>query len=293
MKNTNIFLFLLLVIVVVSCTPQPLDIDIPEAPSKPVMASQFIYDSNSNQSVFTITLTRTLSVTKDRAPVIDSNGINVDENLFIQGAKVTLQTTGGTYELNEAELGVYIAINVGFQPGEVCKIEAKDAEGNTIVESKTIAMPVKVFSSVGIVKREDKHILEYTLEDNPSTSNWYVVNYFTREQKDSVGRYNDPKFIARQLTEQKLDFELYTDADFVNGIVKASKKLPPTDLDTMAVAVSEITKGYFDFLTVQKRYGKLINQLRGEALSFPTNVSGGLGYFNINQPQLYILEIKR
>lgn len=293
MKNISLFLFLLAIIALVSCTPEPLDIDIPQAPSKPVMASQFVYDSNSNQSVFTITLTRTLSVTKDRAPLIDSNGVDVDENLFISGARVTLQTTSGSYELNEVDMGIYTAFNIEFQPGEVCTIEARDAEGNIILESKTTAMPVKAFSSVDIIKKDNKYILEYAFEDNLSTSNWYVVNYFTREQKDSSGQYNDPKFIAKQLTEQKLDFELYTDADFTNGMLKASKKLPETELDTMAVAITEITQGYFDFLTVQKRYGKLINQLRGEALTFPTNVGGGLGYFNINQPQLYILEIKR
>ncbi|TAE81504.1 MAG: hypothetical protein EAY81_09705, partial [Bacteroidetes bacterium] len=103
----------------------------------------------------------------------------------------------------------------------------------------------------------------------------------------------DPKFIAKKLTEQKLDFDLFTDADFVGNKLSVTKKLPPSDFDTIAVAITEISQGYYDFLTVQKRYGKLINQLRGEALNFPTNVMGGLGYFNINQPQLYILNTEQ
>jgi hypothetical protein len=67
--------------------------------------------------------------------------------------------------------------------------------------------------------------------------------------------------------------------------------MPPTDLDTMAVAITEISQGYFEFLTVQKRYGKLINQIRGEAITFPSNINRGIGYFNVNQPQVSILKI--
>lgn len=292
MKKYIVIGTLFILVLFTSCTPEPLDIDIPQVEQKPVLTSQYFFDSSSNQSVFLVILTRTLSVTNDAIPKLDSNGLNINSTYFISGARIQLSTTAGETELVEVVDGTYIAENIVFIPGEICSIDAKDERGKKIISAQTIAMPQKDFTSLSVLKVQNQLQLNYQINDNINKPNWYLVNYFVKQQNDTVTKYADPNYIARKLTEQRLDFDLYTDADFTNGLFNFSKKIPLTGFDSMAVAITEITQGYYQFLTAQKRYGKLINQLRGEAMSFPTNVNGGLGYFTLNQPKLYFLPIK-
>ncbi len=272
----------------IACTPEPLDIDVPQAPVKTVLASQFYYDSVTAQNAIVFTLSKSMSALDGRRPTIDSNGFIIDYDLLITGAQVTVTLGNDVYTCQEGEKGMYYAFNVVLNNYSTCKVEAKDSEGNVLVNSTTIAMPEKHFTTVNLITEQQNKYLTYTLNDNPNEQNWYLVNYFTKQKQDT-GSYSDPKYIARRLTEQKLDFDLYTDADFKNGTLQVKRFLGTIGFDTIAVAVSSITSGYHSFLAAQKKYGLLVNQIKGEVINFPTNVNNGLGYFTVHQPQLTIL----
>lgn len=288
MKNLVYSMVLMMVVIATSCTPEPLDIDVPQAPVKTVLASQFYYDSITEQNAIVFTLSKSMSALDGRRPTIDSNGMIIDHDLFITGAQITVTLGNEVYPCQEGEKGMYYAFNVVLNNYSTCKVEAKDAQGKLLLNSTTIAMPEKNFTTVNITKEQQNKYLNYTLTDNPNEQNWYLVNYFTKQKQDS-GSYSDPKYIARRLTEQKLDFDLYTDTDFKNGTLQVKRFLGDTGFDTVAVAVSSITSGYHAFLTAQKKYGLLINQIKGEVINFPTNINNGLGYFTVHQPKLTIL----
>lgn len=288
MKNILYSLIVLLIFAASSCTPEPIDIEVPQAPVKPVLASQFYYDSITEQNAIVFTLSKSMSALDGRRPTIDSNGFIIDYDLLIGGAQITVTLGNDEYICQEGEKGMYYAFNVVLNNYSTCKVDVKDAAGNSILNATSIAMPEISFSSVGLITEQQNKYVTYTIQDNPSEQNWYLVNYFTKQKQDS-GSYSDPKYIAKRLTEQKLDFDLYTDTDFKNGALQVKRYLGQSGFDTIAVAVSSITNGYYNFLSAQKKYGLLVNQIKGEVINFPTNINNGLGYFTVHQPKLTIL----
>lgn len=292
MKNCILYLFLVSLSLLASCTPEPLDVKLPTMPSVPVLASQFYFDTITQQSAVVVTLTKSLDATDGRLPTIDSNGVIQDKSMFIQGAAITITIGANTYEFQEMDDGMYYAINVELTDFAPCKIEAKTADGKLLVESNTYAMPQKDFEQVDLTTEKGYKFLSYRLKDATNERNWYLVNYLTKQKQDSVPNYNDPRYIAKRLTEQKLDFDLYTDKDFTDGALSVRRNLGNVGYDTVALAVSEISEGYYQFLSAQKKYGALINQLKGEVINFPTNVKGGMGYFTIHQPKLRVLVVQ-
>ncbi|MES2690647.1 MAG: DUF4249 family protein [Bacteroidota bacterium] len=288
MKNSIIFL--LTISLLAACTPEPLDIDIRQAETKPVVATQYYFDTITQQSALIVTLTKTLTATTGNRPQIDSNGFIVDQDYLVANAIVELSTSTGTITLEEVSPGFYYAFNVELLDHEHCRVNASNTNGETIVSAETEVMAEVDFTSLSLSGPSSDRFINYTLTDNPGTPNWYLVNYLTKQQKDTAN-YNDPKYIARRLTEQKLDFDLFTDSDFKNGTMSVSRKLENLQYDTIAIAVSNINKGYYDFLLTQKRYGLLVNQLKGEVINFPTNIKGGLGYFQLSRPKLRVLDV--
>ena len=62
--------------------------------------------------------------------------------------------------------------------------------------------------------------------------------------------------------------------------------------DTVALVLSNISKGYYEFLTAYQRAGGWFNQLSGEPINYPTNIEGGFGYFNAYYPDYRIFYLK-
>ena len=84
------------------------------------------------------------------------------------------------------------------------------------------------------------------------------------------------------------------DNSFSNNIYSTSKKLDEaTYRDSIAVILSHVTKGYFEFLNAFKKSGALINQLTGEPINYPTNVNNGYGYFNAYFPTTRIYDLNK
>lgn len=273
-----------------SCTPEPLAIDVPQAPIKTVVATQFYFDTITQQSAVMVVLSKSLPANQTQLPTIDSNGVITNSELLITGATVSIQIGPTLYECNEMDRGMYLAMNVSITDYASCRLMVKDAAGNFLVDGETIAQPAIAFQSVDVFKENGLKQIAYTLHDDTKHRNWYLVNYFTNSKSDTAVDYTDPQYIAKRLTEQKLDFDLYQDSDFKEGVLSVKKSLGILQSDTVALAVSEISEGYFQFLNAQKKYGLLINQLKGEVINFPTNIRSGLGYFTIHQPKLYLLQ---
>ncbi|MGQ0828591.1 MAG: DUF4249 family protein, partial [Bacteroidota bacterium] len=89
-------------------------------------------------------------------------------------------------------------------------------------------------------------------------------------------------------------FDLLNDASFTDGkLIKTTIISPMVKAsDTIAVELAHISKGYYEFLTAYKRSSKLINQLTGEPINYPSNVQNGYGYFNAHYPDGKIFFLK-
>ena len=86
----------------------------------------------------------------------------------------------------------------------------------------------------------------------------------------------------------------YSDQLFPNAVI--TDTIPYTNFqlgDTIAVALSHISKGYYEYLTTRQRSAtSLFANLLAEPVNYPTNVDRGYGFFNLHLPsvQLFILE---
>jgi hypothetical protein len=275
---------------ITACTPEAIDIDVPQAPSRPVVASQYYFDTLTQQSVLVIALTNSISVSKDGKPTIDTVNLTVDEKYVIKNARLKLTTPRETYTFTEVESGIYYAFNVMLNTGDYCVIEALDENKKSIFKSSSWVGNETDFKDLFISKNGAHHYVNYTITDNVSSKDFYLVNYLTKQKQDNPD-YTNPNYIAKRLTEQTLNFDLYTDADFKNGVLEKSVKLSNLEIDSIGIAISSISEGYYAFLKAQKRYGLLVNQLKGEVINFPSNIQGGLGYFHLSQPKAHILFI--
>lgn len=271
-----------------ACNPDPIEIDIQTADVRPVVATQFYNDTITGQSAVVIALSKSFAPHLKRNISVDSLGLHMDTSLLIGGAKVILKAGRSTYVCEELDKGFYYAWNVQLNQGDACLLEVKNQENEVLVKSQTVAMPEMRFEQVYLSKQEQKKYLHYRLADRPG-KNWYVVNYLTRQKQDTAVNYQDPAYIAKQLTAQKLNFDLFTSSDFTSGRLEVKKYLGTSGFDTVAIAVSQISESYFHFLTAQKNYSKFINQVKAEVVYFPTNIEGGYGFFSMHQPKLEIL----
>lgn len=289
----NVFLLFIAFLGIISCTPPPLDVNLPLLTAKPVVAVQFGYDSVTEQSVVLITLSRSLSAKDGKIPTVDSSGNVIGREDMIEHAEMNLTVGGIQYPCTEVESGIYAAFNVIMNGNEWCTISARDASGQKLMNAVTQSTTPVRFNQVWLNRSGNVNVIHYELQDNPATRDWYVVNYLVKQKQDSTRRYTDPVYIAKRLTEQRLDFDLFSDKDFQSNRLQITRTVDDPEADTIGIALSHIDEGFFNFLTAQKRQGLLVNQLRSEVINFPTNIEGGYGYFSMHSPKLEVLVVKQ
>jgi hypothetical protein len=283
------FLFTLAVLVsMTNCRPDPIDIDVPPAEEKLVIASQIIPNS-----IMVIGLTRSFSALD---PGGNEDTIQNDflDRILVENAIVTVDHPGGTDTLYMVLPGVYASISVLLTEYGSYTIHAKDPLSGKEVHATTELLPEILFDSVAPFFREVEGdsipFIHYELTDLPGGDDHYVVCYYRKSQDTSTFDLNN---YFSQGTNELNSFDLLSEQDFdANGNLKVDRQLVDVGMnDTIAVTVSHITKGYYEFLTAYKRSGSLFNQLSGEPINFPTNVEGGYGYFNTHFPDVEIYSL--
>jgi hypothetical protein len=290
MKNIRLCISALLAILfAASCTPEPIDIDIAQAPVKLVVTSQVVPGQ-----IMVVGLTRSFSAL--------SNGGNADtisdnflDSVLVENAIVTVDHPGGTDTLYMITPGIYASINVLLTNYGIYTLRARDVVMNLEITATTQLMPQVVPDSVTpyfeYLTNDTNLFVHYELTDIPGEENFYVVNFY--RNNNDTGASLDPNTYFAQGQNKLTSFDLITDTDFdQNGRLVRNREMTEVGYnDTIAVTVSHISKGYYEFLTAYKRSGSLINQLTGEPINFPSNVQGGYGYFNAHIPTVRIFEL--
>ena len=65
------------------------------------------------------------------------------------------------------------------------------------------------------------------------------------------------------------------------GSVDLSYYEPQYAQDTMVVSLSNISEGYYRYLSLRQKVStNILGLIFGEPINYPTNVQGGLGYFS-------------
>jgi hypothetical protein len=288
-----IILLASIIILLCACEPEPIAINVPQAPVKMVIVSQLI----PNENVLLVTLSRNFSALKNGVPSYDSNGITFDSTLLLRNGTVILQSANGTDTLKELSPGIYSSQYIDELNLQNYTIHAYHSESGLSAWAQTKQMSPIVFDTIYPISNsfdgKGNASIYYSFTDLPDDNNWYLVNYIVGNKKDDTRKKTDIDYIASRMLNQSNSFDLLTEKDMKAGRYSVVKKIGNIKLgDTIGVAISNISKGYYDFLSVQKKSAQLINQIKAEVINFPTNVQNGYGFFTMHKPDIRLMELK-
>jgi hypothetical protein len=279
-----------------SCSPKPIDIDISPASPKMVIASQII-----PKKVMFVNITNSFSAL-DGANVNIEDSLNIDflNSISVKDAIVTVTYLDQQEKLVMVNPGIYASNNIlQYEYGNYF-IRVINPATNQEATATTTLIPKVLFDTVypSITRNANDTTvnINFTLTDNPSAENYYVINYISKRKNNkqtAASLLDINQAFKRGNNSVNKEFELLDDNSFENGVYKVNKTIRDISTDdSLAVVLSNVSKGYYEYLNAFKRSGADINQLIGEPINFPTNVNNGYGYFNAYYPSVYYFDFK-
>ncbi len=277
------------------CIPEEVEIDIPQAEEKLVVASQLLTDR-----LLVVNVSRSFSALTSTADTLNG-GVSQDllSRLLVDSALVTLSIGGNTDTLQRLGAGVFISTNTTFVPGQTYTLKVLDyLTGASViaVEQVTAVVPLGNVSYAyrieqvtfgDTVFRDTLVDLAFDFED-PAETNYYLFNAYRLRIPDSTA-------LASLFTSTNTPpVAIYSDQLFNAATFRDTLSYDSfRPGDTLAVSLSNISRPYYDFLTIRQRSGtSLFTQLLKEPVTYPSNIEGGYGIFNLTIPSIQILILR-
>lgn len=258
------------------CLPDPLEVSgVPVAPTKIVVSSQLI----PGQAV-AVLLTRSIGALEAND---NSDPTALLNQIVIADATVNIKGNGNTYALTYLGSGVYGAVNVPLTPGLSYTLDVNSPTTGTVTAT-TLVKPVVTFDEVNAefyyVGRDTLADISYRMTD-PVGKNWYMVTGQRVSQRNLQSRLLNPRITTK----------LFDDTGIEGSVKEESFKVlfdEVSEGDTVLVTLSNISQEYYKFMKLREdtRFG-LVDFL-GEPVNYPSNVEGGLGYFNLYAPDVRV-----
>jgi len=275
-----IFFAVVTTIVSVSCIPDPLDVrGVPQLEQKIVVSSQLM----PGRAV-ALLLAKSIGALDASN---DSDPQALLDQIVITDAVVRIDGNGESYQLTNFGNGVYGAFTLPLVIGQSYTLYVNSPTAG-VVKATTTVKPMVFFNdvdaSIYISGRDTLANVNYTISDAPGP-NWYMVNaqHITRNSLED-------RVLNPRVTTKMLD-----DSGFDGGVKKDEFKILFDEVkpgDTLVVTLSNIDKDYYDFMKLREdtRFG--LAAAIGEPINYPTNVEGGLGFFNLYVPDVRTFTLK-
>ena len=263
---------------VISCIPDPLPVgDIPQLKSKIVVSSQMTSDES-----IAIFLTKSIGALDAND---DSDLQELLDQIAINDAVVTIYNDSFSETLTFSGDGVYTSASISFVEGEEYNLLVESQSMGTVTSKTTVKTQVLFESLEGNIYDTGYDTLaqiRYSFID-PAGKNYYMLNVQRITTDYEVDDFLNPRVFTNLLQDEDFDEQFYFDEMKVFG----GRDYMPGD--TIGVFLSNITKDYYDFmeLRLDSRYN--FADFLGEPANYPSNVKGGLGYFNLYIPDVRIL----
>ncbi|MCB0395137.1 MAG: DUF4249 family protein [Flavobacteriales bacterium] len=288
MRSVHKYLYIAMILLS-GCRPEPLEILLDQHEPRPVVASHIIPEKE-----LAVGLTRSFS---PLSKPLEGDEVRPDflDEILIRDAVVTVSYLGQTDTLRMVSPGVYVSdLTLVYDHGDY-QLNVYDPSTGDRVSALSTMLPKVEFDTVyPVIQRlpGDTTIhVSYTISDDPSTDNWYVIAYYNKTDANAAPNLDLSDYFTRG-SNQLRDVDLLSDKLFENGKYEATVQLENIGLqDTIAVVLSNISEGYFSFLHAYKKSGNILNQITGEPINYPTNVVGGYGYFNTHNPDARIFDL--
>jgi Domain of unknown function (DUF4249) len=265
---------------VAACIPQPLPIDdIAKLQPKIVVSSQLVPGG-----ALVILVTKSLSALEAGW---GSDPEDVLTAAAIADAEVTLSVGDQLVPLPNLGSGIYGNLQLDLQPNRDYKLTVKSPELGE-VHSITQIQPFVPFRTVQATLYKSLYDssanVRYSLQDVPGP-NWYMVNVQKFSATQQITSLLNPRVYTKLVSDSTFDGKLWEEEFRV--LFRRFK-----EGDTVAVTMASISKDYYLFLKARYERRYSAGAFASEPLNYKSNVSGGLGFFNLHSPdaRIFVLE---
>ncbi len=289
MKYTSVVFSIVLFSLVSGCRPKPLEIEIPPIEAQTVVFSQVIPDN-----LMTIALTKTIDALKFNEEQGDEVSQGLIDQLLVSDAEVTIAYRDVIDTLWATTPGLYISIQTPQYVNEDYTLKVKTKEGQILTSTSKMLPKVDFTNVTPLIKRTEKDTIvsvKYTITDLPG-KNWYMLNFYTPRLDNSSGTGLDLNSFFGDKENVLKKTELVSDEIFesntFDGEVFLDNVFPS---DSLVVTLSNINEAYYNFLEVRKSAGNFFTELTKEPINSPSNIDGGLGFFNTHFPDIQFFDL--
>lgn len=270
------------VITVASCLPEPLAVDnIPQLKPRIVVSSQMTTD----QSV-AILLTKSVGALEASD---DSDLSDLIEQIALDDATVTLHHGDETYEFTLLQNGLYTSPPIPLVAGDAYTLIVESTSMGTVTSTTRVMEPIEFRSVEAEIYDNGFDTLaevSYAFTDLIG-ENFYMLNvqHITREIEPDDLLNPDIFTILLEASPPRdglahsYRYRVAARRDFMPG-------------DTIGVFLSNISKPYYDFMELRLDSRFNFADFLGEPANYPSNIEGGLGFFNLYIPDVRILELE-
>jgi len=264
-----------------ACIPDPLPVDgIPQLKPKIVVSTQIV----PNQSVV-IFLTRTVGALDASK---DSDLEELVKQIAINDAVVVIYNEDFRDTLTFLENGVYSSVTIPFQEGQEYSLLVESASMGKVTATTQVKAQVlfnSLEASIYDTGFDTLVNLNYSYQDIPDP-NWYMVNVQHLTQEYEIKDFLNPQLFTHLETDAGFENQLHVNElkvfmrrDFVPG-------------DTLGIFLSNISREYYDFIQLRLDSRFNFSDFLGEPANYPTNIKGGLGFFNLHIPDVRIVVLE-
>lgn len=281
-----------------SCIPEPVDLEIPQAEPKLVVASQMIFDQ-----ILLVQVSRSFGALEFSEEQSDTLNQELLNQILVDSARVVLISYNQTDTLIGVGSGLYLGLNTELIAGQTYQLSVYDSVTEELVFAESEVLPQAELNELDYSFSFDSITFQDTVFrdtalavsigfDDFLDENYYMVNMY-RVSLDTAN--NNLEGLASTLigdggnTTFALTDQLYTEQTIRDTLV--TTQFRPGD--TVAVALSHISPTYYQYLSTRSRSaGSIFVSLLGEPVSYPSNVDGGYGMFNLHLPNIRFLILR-
>jgi hypothetical protein len=273
--------FCAIVLMLASCIPDPLEVkNIPELKPKIVVSTQFVPDQS-----LVVMLTKSFSALQNTN---DEDAAALIAQVAVTDATVIIRGTDSMDTLINLGNGLYGGIAIPFQPEGLYQM---DINSETLGEVHAITRVSRQIDFDSLVTKlafngYDDTLLQvsYKITDPVGKDN-YLFNIQRFRSNDLLQNIINPRAFMKLVDDQT--FEGREHQETFRAFPRNFKKG-----DTVAISLANISSDYFQFLKMREDNRFNFVEFLGEPINYPSNVEGGLGYFNLFVPtvRVFILE---
>jgi hypothetical protein len=283
MNTGKLFLSLLLFTALASCRPKPIDIEIPQQDARLVISASCINESTVVvAAAYSVTSLRNLEDTSEQGPV--------PKDMLVDSAIVTIAGAGQLPDtLTSVSSGIYGSRSLKLHPGIKYTLTVIDLKKNAAATATTVYMPKAEVESVTpevIRYAEDTVIKLHVRIKNAQPGDRYFMSYNTLAQAREL--VLEPVSSLTSFSPKRI--ELFEESA-TDRVITKTLLLDAMPRDTLAIHIGRVDQHYYKFLDAYKRTGYLINQVTGEPINLPTNISKGFGYFALYRPERRLINL--